>query len=198
MLENNGLTIISDIDDTIKITGVDSTTETLINTFCDDFKAVPSMSNAYRLWQNKYNATFAYVTGSPDQLYPFLRSFMDKENFPQGSAHMRHFTWLDKNFISFFFSSTIIPFKTNVITKLINSTVNRKYVLVGDIFQKDPEIYAGIYSKFSSRIAQIFIRKLGQNIQDQQRLENVFVNVPRNKWTTFENGIDLPSTLNLN
>jgi len=49
------------------------------------------MAEIYRYWEKQYNATFAYLTASPDQLYPFLREFFDREKFPSGSAHMRHF-----------------------------------------------------------------------------------------------------------
>ena len=48
------------------------------------------------------------LTASPDQLYPFLKEFFLREGFPSGSAHMRHFTWLDKNFISTFSCQQII------------------------------------------------------------------------------------------
>jgi hypothetical protein len=41
------ITFISDIDDTIKITGVTSSTETLINTCRSDFRSVSDMSNIY-------------------------------------------------------------------------------------------------------------------------------------------------------
>ncbi|CAF4495410.1 unnamed protein product, partial [Rotaria sp. Silwood2] len=40
LCDDHGVTFISDIDDTIKITEVTSSTQTLINTFSGDFKAV--------------------------------------------------------------------------------------------------------------------------------------------------------------
>jgi phosphatidate phosphatase APP1 len=192
LCDDNGITFISDIDDTIKITGVTSTTDTLINTFSGEFKAVSGMSRIYRTWQQKYNATFAYVTASPDQLYPSLRGFLDREQFPTGSAHMRHFTWLDVNFISFFMSTSYIRSKTETITMFLDNTVNRTLVLIGDVFQKDPDIYASVYMKYPNRIGHIFIRKYVNDTVGQQRLEQVFTDVPRQKWTTFQSGSDLP------
>lgn len=195
LCDDQGVTFISDIDDTIKITGVTSSTQTLINTFSGEFKAVPGMAEIYRHWQNQYNATFAYLTASPDQLYPFLRSFFDREGFPAGSAHMRHFTWLDANFISFFLSSNYMQKKTDILEMFLQNTRERKFVLLGDIFQKDPDIYASIYNKYPDRIAKIFIRKYQDDAEGQVRLENVFSNVPRAKWSTFESGADLPRNL---
>ena len=192
LCDDNGVTFISDIDDTIKITEVSSTTQTLINTFSGQFKPVPGMAATYRSWEQQYNATFAYLTASPDQLYPFLRQFFDRENFPAGSAHMRHFTWLDANFISFFMSSNYIQKKTDILLMFLENTRNRTFVLLGDVFQKDPDIYADVYAKYPNRIAKIFIRKYANDNEGQQRLETVFKDVPRGKWATFETGADLP------
>lgn len=192
LCDDNGVTFISDIDDTIKITGVTSTTDTLINTFSGDFKAVSGMSDIYQYWQKQYNATFGYLTASPDQLYPFLREFFDREKFPSGSFHMRHFTWFDKDFISFFMSSNYIQSKTDTLEMFITNTLNRTFVLLGDIFQKDPDIYAGIYAKYPNRIGKIFIRKYSNDAAGQQRLEQVFKDIPKQKWSTFESGADLP------
>ena len=192
LCDDQGITFISDLDDTIKVTGVTSTTDTLINTFTGDFKPVLGMSDAYQYWQTRYNATFAYITASPDQLYPFLRQFIDREQFPTGSFHMRHFTWFDENFVSFFMSNNYIPHKIGTLNLLLNNTLNRTFVCIGDIFQLDPEIYASIYAQYPNRIAKIFIRKYANDTSGQQRLEDVFQGIPRNKWGTFETGNDLP------
>jgi phosphatidate phosphatase APP1 len=192
LCDDDGVTFISDIDDTIKITEVTSSTQTLINTFSGDFKPVPGMAEIYRHWETQYNATFAYLTASPDQLYPFLREFFDREQFPSGSAHMRHFTWLDANFITFFMSSSYMAKKTETLEMFLQNTRNRKFVLLGDIFQKDPEIYAGVYAKYPDRIQRIFIRKYADDNEGQQRLEALFKDMPREKWATFEQGADLP------
>ncbi|CAF1024282.1 unnamed protein product [Rotaria sordida] len=195
LCDDNGLTVISDIDDTVKITEVTSSTQTLINTFSGDFKAVEGMAEIYRHWEKQYNATFAYLTASPDQLYPFLREFFDREQFPIGSAHMRHFTWLDKNFITFFMSSSYMSKKTETLEMFLKNTLNRRFVLLGDVFQKDPDIYAGIYGQYPDRIEKIFIRKYDNDVVGQERLETVFKDVPRHKWATFEKGSDLPRNI---
>ncbi|CAF1179380.1 unnamed protein product [Adineta steineri] len=195
LCDDDGITFISDIDDTIKITGVTSSTDTLINTFSGDFKSVSGMSDIYQYWQKKYNATFAYLTASPNQLYPFLREFLDRENFPSGSSHMRHFTWFDENFISFFMSNNYIKSKTETIQMFIDNTFNRTFILLGDIFQKDPDIYASIYMKYPNRIGKIFVRKYNNDTSGLQRLQQVFKDIPQRKWSTFESGSDLPKDI---
>jgi phosphatidate phosphatase APP1 len=151
------------------------------------------MSERYRHYESIYNATFHYLTASPDQLYPFLREFFDREQFPLGSYHMRHFTWFDTNFFKFFSSKSFIRQKTNILQMFFQQTRSRKFILFGDIFQKDPEIYANIYEKYPERILKIFIRVPQKNISN--RLNQVFQNIPQNKWATFVNGYDLPQTV---
>jgi len=193
LCDDNGISVISDIDDTIKITGVTSVRSVLRNTFSGEYKSVPGMSELYRHYESVYNATFHYLTASPDQLYPFLREFFDREHFPLGSYHMRHFTWFDSNFIQFFRSKSFMRQKTNILHMFFQQTRSRKFILLGDIFQKDPEIYANIYQQYPDRILKIFIRvsKLGL----ANRLTQVFNNIPKEKWTTFVNGNDLPKDI---
>src|SRR5260221_1869513 len=58
VLENHGLTVISDIDDTIKVTRVLDRSATLRNTFLEPFAAVPGMPELYRTWAEKDGAQF--------------------------------------------------------------------------------------------------------------------------------------------
>ena len=151
------------------------------------------MAERYRHYESMYNATFHYLTASPDQLYPFLREFFDRERFPLGSYHMRHFTWFDSNFFQFFASKSFIRQKTNILSMFFQQTRGREFILFGDIFQKDPEIYANIYQQYLERIRKIFIRVSKKN--NPNRLNQVFQNIPQDKWATFINGFDLPETL---
>jgi phosphatidate phosphatase APP1 len=148
------------------------------------------MSERYRHYESIYNATFHYLTASPDQLYPFLREFFEREQFPLGSYHMRHFTWFDTNFFQFFASKSFIKQKTKILDMFFQETRSRRFILFGDVFQKDPEIYANIYDKYPERILKIFIRVSKKNISN--RLKQVFQNIPKDKWATFVNGNDLP------
>ncbi|CAF1632905.1 unnamed protein product, partial [Adineta ricciae] len=193
LCDDNGISIISDIDDTIKVTGVTSVRSVLRHTFSGEYEAILGMSERYRLYEESYNATFHYLTASPDQLYPFLRDFLDYEQFPSGSYHMRHFTWFDTNFFGFFSSKSFIKQKTTILHMFFQETHSRKFVLLGDIFQKDPEIYANIYRHYANRILKIFIRVA--NLTASNRLSHVFQQIPKSKWDTFVNGYDLPEKI---
>lgn len=69
----SGISVISDIDDTIKITGVTDTKRLLEYTFFKDFEAVSGMSTLYKTL-NAQDASFHYVSSSPWQLYTPLRT----------------------------------------------------------------------------------------------------------------------------
>jgi phosphatidate phosphatase APP1 len=77
----------------------------------------------------------------------------------------------------------------------LQNTSNRTFILLGDVFQNDPDIYASIYAQYPNRIAKIFIRKYVDDLNGQQRLETVFKDIPKPKWATFETGADLPRNI---
>ena len=73
LIEPEGVSVISDIDDTIKVTEVPA--ERLIklrNTFCREFVAAPDMAKMYK---EMVDVPFHYVSGGPWQLYGPLYDF---------------------------------------------------------------------------------------------------------------------------
>jgi phosphatidate phosphatase APP1 len=81
--------VISDIDDTIKVTDIlDGKDVILQNTFFRKAKEIPGMSNVYRSWAAE-GAKVHYVSNSPWQVYPALQEFLKDNKFPQGSIHLR-------------------------------------------------------------------------------------------------------------
>ena len=79
-----GVSVISDIDDTIKISEVKDR-KLLQNTFFRPFQAVPGMLDKYRQWAEA-GVAFHFVSASPWQLYDPLANFFDKL-----VSHPRHF-----------------------------------------------------------------------------------------------------------
>jgi phosphatidate phosphatase APP1 len=78
-----GVSVISDIDDTIKLTHVHNTRLMLRATFLDEWLAVPGMPELYRDWANQ-GASFHYVSSSPWQLQQPLEALLVKAGFPPG------------------------------------------------------------------------------------------------------------------
>ena len=95
LIQPNGLSLVSDIDDTIKITEVPGEKSVVLkNTFCRDFVSLREMSEKYR---SLGNVAFHYVSGGPWQLYQPLSAFLEGAGFPAGTFHLNYFP---KNFLS--------------------------------------------------------------------------------------------------
>ena len=74
LLDPDGLSVISDIDDTVKVTNVNDRKSLLEHTFLLDFVAAPEMAPLYRGWSTN-DVGFHFVSSSPWQLYEPLSEF---------------------------------------------------------------------------------------------------------------------------
>lgn len=175
-----GVGVISDIDDTIKVTVVLDKKEMLKNTFLRPFQAVAGMAEAYRKWAAK-GAIFHYVSGSPIQLYPHLELFLEEAGFPTGGVHLRSI-W-DKGTSEVMDSS--MEHKMISIQHVLDLHPKRTFVLVGDSGEKDPEIYAEIARKNPGRVKKIWVRKAPHADDSAARYEAAFKDLPKDLWAVF-------------
>ncbi|MDA1229538.1 MAG: DUF2183 domain-containing protein, partial [Planctomycetota bacterium] len=169
----DGMSVISDIDDTIKVTEIPAGPEIIArNTFLRDFKAAPEMATRYREWAD---ASFHYVSGGPWQMYGPLSEFLidGKDGFPEGSFHMKS---VQKNLFSKSSWGDLADLATNrqqtfdhkvsQITLLMQRFPRRQFTLVGDSGEKDPEVYRAIRARFSQQVQEIWIRDI---VNDRER-----------------------------
>lgn len=187
----SGISVISDIDDTIKDSNVLDKKELMKNTFLKEFRPVTGMSQLYQLWQ-KEGYDFHYVSASPWQLYPSLQQFLQDKQFPAGSMHLKLVRLKDQSLLNLFDSPE--EGKIPTITHLLTRYPDRKFILVGDSGEKDPEIYAEIARRYPDRILRIFIRDIRN---DRQRLAGIFSGLSKSKWFAFSEGSDILSNQNL-
>ncbi|CAG8466138.1 3315_t:CDS:2 [Diversispora eburnea] len=156
LVEPEGISVISDIDDTIKETAVLSGPRAILaNTFLQPFKDVPGMAKLYRFWYDK-GVKFHYVSNSPWQLLPMLRSFFNTHNFPPGSAHLKFYDGLIRSARDQRGNPTASKFE--YIREILKDFPKRKFILIGDSGEHDPDIYAEIAEKFPNQIIRILIR----------------------------------------
>jgi phosphatidate phosphatase APP1 len=162
----HGLSVISDIDDTIKLTEATSRREMLANTFLRPFEVVEGMSQVYQNWKS-LGCDFHYVSSSPWQLYEPLSELCLTSQFPAGSMHLRYFRVRDEMFKRF------RPIRRNskvgIIAGILKLLPNRRFVLVGDSGEKDPEIYRFLAKRYPRRIAAILIRNMVSRPLDSRR-----------------------------
>lgn len=174
-----GVSVISDIDDTIKRTQVRDRREMLLNTFARRFEAAPRMAAYYRALAQVPDTRFHYLSASPIQLYPALADFVRDNDFPAGSMHLRESTtW-----------RTLIPgaedsraHKLGVIDRLLTEFPQRRFLLVGDSGEADPEIYAQVYRANPQRIDGIVIRDVTEEGRLSDRYRATFDGIDPVLW----------------
>ena len=176
-----GLSIISDVDDTVKITDVTATKAMLRNTFLREFRAVPGMADLYQRWAAQ-GASLHWVSSSPWQLYEPLDEFLRRGGFPDGSFHLKLFRMKDSTFLGLFASSE--ETKPRAIEPLFEEYPGRTFLLVGDSGEHDPEVYGAMARKYPKQVEGIFIRNVTEEI-DTARFEAAFAGVPRSLWQVF-------------
>jgi hypothetical protein len=166
-----GESVISDIDDTIKITEVPAGPRVVLrNTFLRDYKPVEEMIGRYR--EHGDAVMFHYVSGSPWQLHKLLGEFV-KGNFPEGAFHMKDLgknlleaeSWRD--FVNFTKgSAATFDQKVEQIGRIMRAFPHRKFTLYGDSGEKDPEVFREIKKLFGDQVKRIYIRDVvGERIK---------------------------------
>lgn len=189
LIDKQGISVISDIDDTIKISQVRDKRALLSNTFYRPFRAVANMAELYRRILQQKNVTFHYVSASPWQLYQPLQDFITEQHFPAGSFHLRLFRWKDSNFFNIFTSSK--DYKIETIQSLINCCLERRFILIGDSGEHDPEIYASIARQYPQQVQHIFIHDVTEEGKNAKRYQKTFKGLPLSLWTVFRDATRL-------
>ena len=172
-----GVSVVSDIDDTIKISNVLDKRELIANTFAREFRAAPGMADLYRAWAARGNVVFHYVSGSPWQLYPALIDFTQREGFPRGTFNFRPFRLKDQSALEFLENRTL-EYKLGVIDALMRRFPERQFVLVGDSGEKDPEVYQALASRFPTQVRAILIRDVRGEDLSSDRFVKLYEKLP--------------------
>jgi len=188
LLGPEGVSVVSDIDDTIRDSRVPDKKKMLENTFLEEFEVITGMSGVYNSWQEQ-GASFHYVSSSPWQLYPFLREFLMVEKFPGGSFHLKLIRLKDASVLNFFKSA--LETKVPIIKKLIQRFPKRKFILVGDSGEHDPEVYGIIGREFPGNLIHIYIRDVTPGVDKTERFQEAFMGIPGDKWTVFTSAMVL-------
>jgi phosphatidate phosphatase APP1 len=184
-----GICVISDIDDTIKITQVRDRRAALKNTFVEPFKAVGGMPALYRAWATNQGAQFYYVSASPWQLFLPLTDFLTANEFPLGIFCLKEFRMQDKTRFSIFENPQ--KYKPEIIEPIFKNYPDRKFVLVGDSGERDPEIYGDLARKFPKQLDHIFIRDVTGEASESLRYKQAFHDLPAALWTVFHDPAEI-------
>jgi hypothetical protein len=183
-----GWSVISDIDDTIKDTQVSPLRQLLANTFLREFRSVPGMSELYREWAT-HGCQFHYVSSSPWQLLDPLQQLCDEQQFPRGTFHLRTCrlgTDLMRKMLLLRQRGKAI-----VIHSLLAAFPERKFLLVGDSGERDPEIYCRAAQRFPHQVKAIYIRNVETKRMTRRRLGKLTEKLEPGLCQTFTNADEL-------
>ncbi|KAG8810005.1 hypothetical protein FRC17_003136 [Serendipita sp. 399] len=211
-VQDGGWAVISDIDDTIKISEVRDRTKLLKNTFTREPSPVPGMPEFYRQLHQTIStqvnpAPFVYISASPYNLYPFLRSFVNSAGFPEGMIILKDMAWTEMSSVVASLTTGVHEYKEDRIRKVSGWLPKTTWICVGDSTQSDPEVYAQFYKEtaqknLGGRVARIWIHKVvGVNLSaekelnDPKRFEKAFEGIDSSIWKVFETPQELYSEL---
>ncbi len=193
VLPVSGWIVVSDVDDTIKLSLVTHPQAMLRNTFLEPFKPIEGMSALYGGWARDAGAKFFYLSGSPWQLYEPLADFMHAESFPAGVFRLKQFRLKDRSVQSLWANPE--RYKTEGIEALLKQFETHMFVLVGDSGEKDPEAYGALARRHPEQVAKILIRNVTAEPQSAPRYRKAFAGVPESKWIIFRDPATLTNIL---
>ncbi len=153
--------VISDIDDTVLVTGATNIWQTLKLTFLENaFTRLPFAGVAafYRALQGGAVTTLFnpiyFVSSSPWNIYDLLIDFFRIQGIPKGPLLLRSIE-LTPDLLS---SQSHHTHKRKMIDKILAVNPDLPFVLLGDSGQQDPEIYADVIQANPNRIKAVYIR----------------------------------------
>lgn len=153
--EHRGVSVISDIDDTIKHSAISSgAREIFRNTFIRDLQDlhIEGVQGWYKRMAN-LGATFHYVSNSPWQLYPVLVNFFAGAGLPSGSFHLKQYSGMLQGIFE-----PVAERKKGTLEKIMQDFPERRFILVGDSGEADLELYTELVLANVGRILGVFIR----------------------------------------
>ncbi|ODQ78232.1 hypothetical protein BABINDRAFT_25149, partial [Babjeviella inositovora NRRL Y-12698] len=156
LVGTSGVSVISDIDDTIKLTGVTGEKRQLFtNVFATEVAAwtIPGVSDWYNAMHDR-DVQFHYVSNSPWQLYPGLQEFFKASPFPLGSIHLKQYSG---NLINSFMEP-LVERKRASLKAILSDFSRRSFICVGDSGEYDFDAYCELAKNYPGQVAAIYIR----------------------------------------
>lgn len=152
---SSGVSLISDIDDTIKHSAIASgAREIFKNTFIRELGDLTI--HGVKEWYTKLSSlgvNLHYVSNSPWQLYPLLRSYFALAGLPHGSFHLKQYSGMLQGIFE-----PAAERKRGSLDRIMNDFPERKFILVGDSGEADLEVYTDVVLEHPKRILGVFIR----------------------------------------
>ncbi|KAF8605794.1 hypothetical protein BDV93DRAFT_28854 [Ceratobasidium sp. AG-I] len=152
LLSTARVRVISDIDDTIKISevlmGIKSIFHNVFVRHLDEL-IVPGMPELYAKIAAR-GAKFHYVSNSPFELLPMLNDFFGISELPRGSVKLKSYG--GRNLFQ------AAERKRGNVVEVLDSFPESRFILVGDTGEQDLELYSALAEERPHQIIAIFLR----------------------------------------
>ncbi|KAJ1337245.1 Phosphatidate phosphatase APP1-like protein [Microdochium nivale] len=155
IIEPKGVSLISDIDDTIKRSNISlGAKEIFRNTFIRDLDG--AAVEGVREWYTSMHdlgVKIHYCSNSPWQLFPVLATFFKLAGLPPGSLHLKAYSGMLQGIFE-----PVAERKKGTLERIMKDFPERRFILVGDSGEADLEVYTELALANPKRILGIFIR----------------------------------------
>ncbi|KAI4161974.1 MAG: hypothetical protein LQ342_004422 [Letrouitia transgressa] len=155
IVQPEGVSLISDVDDTIKHTAVGAgAREVFRNVFIRDLDDLTI--DGVKDWYSKMaemGVKLHYVSNMPWQLFPVLMTFLTGAGLPKGSFHLKHYSGMLQGIFE-----PVAERKKGTLDRIIHDFPRRRFILVGDSGEADLELYLDIVQAHPGRVLGVFIR----------------------------------------
>lgn len=182
----SGLTVISDIDDILRVTKIYLPEEGLLNSFARDFQPWMNMPDIFRSWSTSIdNLHFHYLTTTPEQATRNYMNFI-YSTYPLGSFDTRPLNFSDV--------SATLAIRKYLLIKILETFPKRRFVLVADTTNSDVmTAYPEVAAEFPERVQCILLRNTSAT--DSENLfpydTSAFENLDEHMYMFFRTPDDL-------
>ncbi|GAA5952835.1 hypothetical protein JCM10213_007556 [Rhodosporidiobolus nylandii] len=137
---------------------VNSTKTMFRNCFVREYHdiRVPGMASLYRHLSSAHSVHFHYVSNSPWELFPVIRSFLSVAGFPSGSVTLKEYGGA---------ASAVAKLweepgerKRKSVEGVMRVFPGSRFLLVGDSGEQDLQLYASLAVQYPEPVLGIFIR----------------------------------------
>ena len=160
---DNTIGVISDLDDTLLVSEVNSKRALLVNTFLKNPRQREAVAGAAQYIRavaarnpRPQLAPVIYLSASPRQLQANILDFLERKDFPPGVLLTKRVT-NDRT------SDPIadqVAYKSAKLEEIFTRLPHVRFVLMGDDGEHDPEIYQRLREKYPLRVEKILIRRV--------------------------------------
>lgn len=129
LVPDTGLTIVSDIDDILRVTKIYEPAQGILNSFARPFTSWENMPDIYANWSASIpNFHFHYLTTTPEQI---TRNYMQYiyANYPLGSFDTRPLNFSDVE--------ATLSIRKALLVKIFETFPQRKFILIADTSNSD-------------------------------------------------------------